>query len=471
MFFQRFNNPTKQEETKPAWVTHSLRKTNTNRPSLTTRAGQNTVSEGKAGDEKVNATKSLSRGLAALLERDQAFSSQHGGENTTEDKKEESKQTEGERSEDVKAENVKPANSTIQQAVRMAPQAQQVKTGLASEVQKEESSKASSSSQWTIHKTPQVQQVKTDLGSDEEKQESCKTNSSSQRVLHKVPQVQRVQTGLVTDHVAKRVTNESDKIVPVKKAVEEGKVTQLKPASQTYVAKSPVIVQGKKGGLAGNPETSNEEGNSRKMDIITSSVKTSPFVNRKEDEESAPKVVKSSKVTMINGVHEAKKSEVYESKAVPSIETTNIDHSTSIISDKETVQFLKKEIERLKTEHEREITKYQEKINEMKNQLESEASSERSKSSASTTSPPPPPPPPPPPGSAAPAPPPPPPPPGSVSAPPPPPPVPGGAPPPPPPPMDPGTRRLGGSVKPKKAAIKPDVEMKPLFWTRILISG
>lgn len=451
---QRFNNPTKQEETKPAWVTQSLRKANTNRPSLTTRAGQNTDSEGKADDKKVNATKSLSRGLAALLERDQAFSSQHVGEHTTEDKKEESKQMEEERSEDVKPTNVKQANSATQQAVRMSPQ---------------ENSKASSSS-------PQVQQVKTDLGSEGPKQESCKTNSSSQRVLHKAPQVQQVQTGLVTDHVAKRVANQSDRIVPVKKAVEEGKVTQLKPASQTYVAKSPVIVQGKKGGFAGNPETGNKEGNSRKMDIITSSVKTSSFVNRKEDEERAPKVVKSSTVTMINGVHEAKKSEVYESKAEPSVKTTNIDHSSSITSDEETVQFLKKEVERLKAEHGREIKKYQEKINEMKNQLESEASSERSRSSASTTSPspppsPPPPPPPPPPGSAAPAPPPPPPPPESMSAPPPPPPIPGGVPPPPPPPMGPGARCLGGPVKPKKPAIKPDVEMKPLFWTRILISG
>lgn len=465
---QRFNNPTKQEETKPAWVTHSLRKANTTRPSLTTRAGQNTDSEGKADDKKVNATKSLSRGLAALLERDQAFSSQHVEENTTEDKKEESKQMEEERSEDVKPTNVKQANSATQQAVRMSPQAQQVKTGLASEIQKGENSKASSSS-------PQVQQVKTDLGSEGPKQESCKTNSSSQRVLHKVPQVQQVQTGLVTDHVAKRVANQSDRIVPVKKAVEEGKVTQLKPTSQTYVAKSPVIVQGKKGGLAGNPETGNTERNSRKMDIITSSVKTSPFVHRKEDEERAPKVVKSSTVTMINGVHEAKKSEVYESKAEPSVKTKNIDHSSSITSDEETVQFLKKEVERLKAEHGREIKKYQEKINEMKNQLESEASSDCSRSSASTISPSPPPspppPPPPPPGSVAPAPPPPPPPPESLSAPPPPPPVPGGVPPPPPPPMGPGARHLGGPVKPKKPAIKPDVEMKPLFWTRILISG
>jgi len=37
--------------------------------------------------------------------------------------------------------------------------------------------------------------------------------------------------------------------------------------------------------------------------------------------------------------------------------------------------------------------------------------------------------------------------------------------------MGPGARHLAGGAKLTKPAIKPDVEMKPLFWTRILISG
>ena len=372
-------------------------------------------------------------------------------------------------SEETKAENSKTSSST-HRSVYKAPQVQQVKTGSASEEAKPENSKTSSSTHRSVYKAPQVQQVKTGFASEEAKPDNSKPSSSTQRFVHKAPHVQQVQTGLMADHVAKPISSQSDEIVPLRKAVHEGKVTQLKPATQTYVAKSPVIVQGRKGGPTGNPDVTNDGENIPKKDIITSSIKTSPFISRKEDEEIEPKVIRNSAIKMVNDVHEGKTSEGHEAKE-PYIKTTSADQSETIKNDEETVEFLKKEIERIKAEHEREITNYQEKINEMKNQLESETSSDRSSSSPPAISPPPPPPPPPPPGPAVPVPPPPPPPPGSMSCPPPPPPVPGVGPPPPPPPIGRGARRFGGLVKPKKAAVKPDVEMKPLFWTRILISG
>ena len=443
LFFQRYNDDSaKQEENKPAWATHNLRRAGAGTPggtSLATHSTQNAVSGGTNNDKRANATKSLSRGLAALLERDQTFSSQDIDKNENEEKKEDGKKTDRDRNEQAKQEN----------------------------------SKASSSPQRSVYKVPQVQQVKTGFASEVAKPENSKPTSPTQRLMHKAPQVQQVQTGVVTN-VAKPIANQNGEIMPLKKAVQEGKVTQLKPATQTYVAKSPVIVHDKKGGPSGNPEKSNEEEKTPKKDIISSSIKTSPFINRKEDEERAPKVVKSSAVKMVNGVHEAKKSEVAETRE-PSITATSANRDKMIKSDDDTVEFLKKEIERIKAAHELEIKKYEEKINELKNQLESDTSSVSSTSSFVSSVPPaapPPPPPPPPPGPAAPSPPPPPPPPpGSMSPPPPPPPVPGAGPPPPPPPMGPGARRLGGPVKPKKAAIKPEVEMKPLFWTRILISG
>lgn len=459
LFFQRFNKP-QQEESKPAWATPNLKKTG--RPGGTlpskrmeintaSRASQNTVSEETNDDKKVNATKSLSRGLAALLERDQSFSSQNAQESKEEEKKEEKTETNGHPimlSGQGKTSNdqAKPENSNID-------------------------SKPQSSIQRSVHKTPQVKLVQTGSVTDDSKQ------SSTQRFVHKAPQIQQAQTGFVTDLV-KPVAHQNGEVVPLKKAVQEGKVTQAKPSTQTYVAKAPVIVQGKKIGPEGVPETAKEEDStSKKADIVTPSIKTSPFINQKEVKESAvPKVLKSSPIKMVNGVHEEKKSEVVTAKD----SATN--QHTTVEPDKETVDFLKKEIERIKAEHERELAKYEEKINEMKHQIEqakeiatsegtadSEASSDLSRSSSVSSLPPPAPPPPPPP-SGPPAPPPPPLP-ESANPPPPPPPVPGAGPPPPPPPMGPGARRLGGRVQPKKAAIKPDVEMKPLFWTRILISG
>ena len=450
LFFQRLNDPAKHEETKPAWATHVLRKTNAGRPggvSLATSSAQNAASEETGNERKTNASKSLSRGLAALLERDQSFSSQNVKDDKSEDKREDTEET--------------------KEVLNSNGQA------------KPENSKPSSSSQRTVYKAPQVQQVQTGFVSMVDKPEKSKPTSPTQRFVQKAPQVQQVQTGLVTD-LAKPITNQESETMPLKKAVQEGKVNQIKPATQTYVAKSPVIVQGRKSGPGGPPETTNEKQITPKKDIVTSSIKTSPFIIEKEDEKCEPKVLTSSAVKMVNGVHEAKKIEPTESKE-RSTKAASVNQNKTVKSDEETVEFLKKEIERIKAEHEQELKKYQETINEMKNRLESDSSSDRSSVSSepSVASPPPPPPgppapppPPPPPGSMSPPPPPPPPPaPGSTSSPPPPPPVPGGGPPPPPPPMGPGARRFGGPGKPKKAAVKPDVEMKPLFWTRILISG
>ena len=459
MFLQRFNKAPK-EEPKPAWVTPNLKKTA--RPggvprrefNTIARTTQNKVSEDADTDKKTNATKSLSRGLAALLEQDQSFSTQNTQDSKCEDEKEEKTETDG--------------HPNMNSSER--------KSG--NDQAKEETSKADakppSSTQRTFHKAPQVKLVQTGSVTDDSKQ-----SSTLQRSLHKAPQIQQAQTGLVTD-VAKPIVHQNGEVVPLKKAVQEGKATQVKPAMQSYVAKAPVIVQGRKIGPEGVPEKTNEEESTgKKADIITPSIKASPFINHKEVKESGPtKVLKSSPITMVNGVHDEKKN-----KVVTSAKTSKVDQPTTVESDKETAEFLKKEIERIKAEHVAEITKYQETIKDMKHQIEqaremttsegtagSETSSDLSRSSSVSSLPPPPPPPPPPAPPGPPAPPPPPPP-GSMSPPPPPPPLPGGGPPPPPPPMVPGARRLAGGAKPKKAAIKPDVEMKPLFWTRILISG
>lgn len=409
------------------------------------RATKNATSEGTNEDKKANATKSLSRGLAALLERDQEFGSQNVQDNKCEDKREKKAETNG---------NANLVNGEENNRNEQA-KAENSKTG-----------SKSSSLPRSVHKAPQVQQVQTSLVT-----------------MHKAPQVQKVETGFVND-VAKPIAHQNGEVIPVKKAVQEEKALEVKAATQTYVAKAPVIVQGRKAGSTAAKETTSEEKTTTETtDIVTPSIKTSPFINRKEAEESAvPKVRKISPIKMVNGFHDAEKSESVSEKESSSTGTDLKDHQEPVQSGKETADFLRKEIERIKAEHQLEIAKYQEKLNEMKQEfeqakemttsegtVESEPSSDLSRSSSvSSLSPPAPPPPPPPPGPPAP---PPPPPSGSVSPPPPPPPVPGAGPPPPPPPVGPGGRRHAGGVKPKKAAIKPDVEMKPLFWTRILISG
>ena len=422
------------------------------------RATKNKATEDTDTDKKTNATKSLSRGLAALLERDQSFGTQNMQDSKCEDKKEEKTEANGH------------------------PNMISTERKSGNDQAKEENSKPPSSTQRSFHKAPQVKLVQTGSVTDDSKQRS----STPQRSVHKAPQIQQVQTGLVTD-VAKPIAFQNGEVIPLKKAVQEGKVTHVKPATQSYVAKAPVIVQGRKIGPEGVPEKTNEEENTgKKADKITSSIKASPFINHKEVEKSGlTKLLKSSPINMVNGVDDGKKSEVAAANH-SSTKTTKVNqHTATVESDKETAEFLKNEIERIKAKHVAEITKYQETIKEMKHQIEqakemttsegtagSETSSDLSRSSSvSSLSPPAPPPPPPPPAPTGPPAPPPPPPPGAMSPPPPPPPLPGCGPPPPPPPMGPGARHLAGGAKPTKPAIKPDVEMKPLFWTRILISG
>ena len=455
MFFQRFNAPVKREENKPEWVTHTLKKTSAGRSgvaSLASRSTQNEASEETNNERKTNASKSLSRGLAALLERDKIFSSQ----DAVKDKN----------SEDKRAEEPEETRDVPKNDENVIS----------------ENSKPSAATQRTVHKAPQVQQIQTGSVSMDTKSENSKPISPTQRFVPWAPQVKQAQTGLVAD-VAKPITDQDGEKILLKKAVQEGKVTQVKPTTQTYVAKSPVIVMGRKSGPEGLPETSKENKSSLDKGIVTSSVKTSPF-KKQEDKECDPNVLGSSEEKMVNGIHEAKKTEPTKTKEDTQVYVASVDQKKTVESENETVKFLKEEIERIKAEHEKEIKRYQEMISEMESRLESETSDNSRSSSVSSepspASPPPPPPgpvpappppPPPPPGVGSPPPPPPPPPPGSASAPPPPPPLPGGAPPPPPPPMGPGARRFGGPAKPKKAAVKPDVEMKPLFWTRILISG
>lgn len=462
MFFQRFNATAKQEDEKPAWVTHTLRKSSTNKtekPFISSRGDEN--------GRKVSASKSISRGLAALLERDQSFAAQNMGNAKVEQKKEDNVDIGEGRNEQGKPQNVK-ANSLPCRSVYKVPQLQQVKTSYWSPEIKPDNAAKSSFNQKTISKAPQAEEAKTGSASDDNKTESSKCISKVSN---------QVQTYLSTDRVAKPSANQDDEKVSLKTAVKESKVAQLKPATQTYVSKSSVIVPGRKTGPAGNSQINHYEEKVPKRDIVTSSTKTLPMIsNQKQNGESTPKVVQSSVASLVNGVHEPKSTEEVEKPKEKPCQARIEERNKTTKSDTETVEFLKKEIERIKAEHLRELAQYQDKINEMKAQLESETCSVISMSSSAsseqttiTASPPPPPPPPP--GPAAPPPPPPPQPPGSLSSPPPPPPVPGAGIPPPPPPIGPGMHRLGGPVKPKKAAIKPDVEMKPLFWTRILTSG
>ena len=445
----------KREENKPEWVTHTLKKTSAGRSgvaSLASRSTQNEASEETNNERKTNASKSLSRGLAALLERDKIFSSQ----DAVKDKNSEDKRAE-------EPEETKEVPKNDENVIS-------------------ENSKPTAATQRTVHKAPQVQQVQTGSVSMDTKSENSKPISPTQRFVPWAPQVKQAQTGLVAD-VAKPIADQDGEKILLKKAVQEGKVTQVKPTTQTYVAKSPVIVMERKSGPERLPETSKENKSSLDKDIVTSSVKTSPF-EKQEDKKCDPNVLSSSEEKMVNGIHEAKKTEPAKTKEDTQVYVASVHQKKTVESENETVKFLKKEMERIKAEHEKEIKRYQEMISEMKSRLETETSDNSRSSSVSSepspASPPPPPPgpvpappppPPPPPGVGGPPPPPPPPPPGSASAPPPPPPLPGGAPPPPPPPMGPGARRFGGPAKPKKAAVKPDVEMKPLFWTRILISG
>lgn len=463
LFFQRLNTTAKQEDEKPAWVTHTLRKTSTNRiarPFNSSREDENC--------RKVSASKSVSRGLAALLERDQSFAGQNIGGAKIEQKKEDSVDIGEGKNEQVKPQNAK-ANSLPCRSVYKVPQLQQVKKSYWSPEIKPDNATKSSFNQKTISKAPQAEEAKTGSTSDDNKTENSKHISTVSN---------EVQTYLSTDRVPKPSANQDDEKVSLKTAKKENKAVQLKPATQTYVSKSSVIVPGRKTGPARNSQVNHYEEKLPKRDILTSSIKTLPMMHsQKQNEESTPEVVQSSDVSMVNGVHEPKSpEEVEESKKKP-CQTRREERNKTTKSDTETVEFLKKEMERIQAEHLKELAQYQDKINEMKAQLESETSSVVSMSSSAsseqtTTTASPPPPPPPPPGPAAPPPPPPPQLPGSFSAPPPPPPpVPGAGIPPPPPPIGPGMRRLGGPVKPKKAAIKPDVEMKPLFWTRILTTG
>ncbi|XP_048576930.1 formin isoform X2 [Nematostella vectensis] len=132
---------------------------------------------------------------------------------------------------------------------------------------------------------------------------------------------------------------------------------------------------------------------------------------------------------------------------------------------------LRKEIEKLKEEYALKTEEYNTTISELRRDLEKASTKEAATPEAG----PPPPPPPPPGGQAVP---PPPPPPQGGAPPPPPPPLPGGAAPPPPPPIGggapppppPGFGGFANLVKPRKGVIKPGVEMRPLFWQRILVN-
>lgn len=432
---------TPQDDAKPAWVTPNLKKTGnlpgtlpSRRMEINTasRVAKNATSEGANEEKKVNATKSLSRGLAALLERDQAFSSQNVEDDSWEDEKEKK----ADNSENANSGNGEKNNSNDQHKLENF------------KLQTKHSSLPR-----TIYKAPQVQQVQTGLVT-----------------MHRAPQVQKIQTGSVNDDI-KSTEHQNGGVIPIKRAVQEEKAQEVKAATQMFVAKAPIIVQGRKNAhMSPQETTTDDKTKTEKVDVTTPSIKTSPFITPKGAGETATsRVRKISPIKMVNGFHDEEKIESLPTKQLPSTGT-----DSQAPKEKETVDFLRKEIERIKAEHQLEISKYQEKINEMKQEfeqakdmtpsegtMESEASSDLSRSSSmsSISAPAPPPPPPPPPA------------PGSASPPPPPPPVPGACPPPPPPPMGPGGHRLTGGVKPKKAVVKPDVEMKPLFWTRILISG
>ena len=394
----------------------------------------------------MNASRSLSRGLAALLEKDQNFSIQEiNKDQETEDKIEQGRNQGG-----------------------------------------------------------KDKQTKTEICNPDTSKHEPKSLSTGARI-NKAPEVKEVQTvRAVHAAVAKPVDHQNLQVVPVKKAVQEGKVTQVNPTTQTYMSKTPVIVQERKAAVfkGGAEKIKTQDNLSATREGVSSSVKTSAFLNQNGGKESAPKVIKNGPMKHANGIHDGSTcGEIKQAqKSVAKSDTLVENHIEK--NEEGSVDFLRKEIERITVEHELKVKKFQHEIDELKNQLAqakevttpgetlgSEPSSDCPRCScipSSTTPVPPPPlpppgplvpPPPPPPGGMSPPSPlsppvpPAPPPPGGMSSPPPPPPVSSGVPPPPPPPAGPGVPRHRATLQPKKVAIKPEVEMKPLFWTRILISG
>ena len=196
------------------------------------RVAQNAVSEETSNDKKVNATKSLSRGLAALLERDQSFSSQNVQDSKDEEKKEERAETNGHPSVlsgqgKTSNDQAKPENSKTD-------------------------SKPQSSTQRSVHQVPQVKLVQTGSVTDDSKQ------SSTQRFVHKAPQVQQAQTGFVTD-VAK-----TDRPSKWGSGSFEKSCTRRKshPSETRYTSvrsQGPCDCSGKKNWPDGVPETAKEE--------------------------------------------------------------------------------------------------------------------------------------------------------------------------------------------------------------------
>ena len=201
----------------------------------------------------------------------------------------------------------------------------------------------------------------------------------------------------------------------------------------------------------------------------------------------AKESLKTSKKVKQNGISESRVGTgSNQHSSIPENACDTLETEKTIELQSKTIISLKEEIRKLKEEQESVTRSYESKLSQLKNELEisktrqvidsdnsvnasvesegtSISSQDNSQSGLTPPAPPPPaaqnvvpPPPPPPPG-------------GSGPPPPPPPPGSSGPPPPPPPGGLSGKKRSGS--KPKKATIKPDAEMKPLFWNRIILSG
>lgn len=286
------------------------------------------------------------------------------------------------------------------------------------------------------------------------------------RVIQKAEQVQPMKASVITP-MACQNGQVDGAITSVKKSVEGGRTTHIKPTTQSYVSKSPVIVHNR--GVAMTTEREEEEKRQNEAlkareAIQVSSTNVASLRRDRETEinDQRPKEKPAKKFEFAKAVtaQAIKSVTAQEPSKAPAHVTTMVqkDPGNAMSVGTEEVTALKQEIENLRAANDKMVRNYEEQINAMRKQLEQAAgqdlvdaamspkSSVTSDGEASpdlsrTSSP--------------------------VTPPPPPPPVPGAGPP-PPPPLG-GIRGAGSNRKLRKAAVKPDVEMKQLFWTRYLV--
>ena len=305
--------------------------------------------------------------------------------------------------------------------------------------------------------------------------------SSPVRVFQKAEQVQPMKASVITP-----VANQNGRTVgAVKKAVEGGKATQLRPTTQSYVSKSPVVVHSKGSLVTPDKEDETKDSETLKAKETIAAAKSASLKRAQEVRANGHEIAQANKVEVAPTA--SNKVNLFRSlnsrEPAPNVKEASAETAASTQQQARDGQTegelvaLRREIEQLKAAKVKMQRDYEDQLREVRRQLQRTSRQDAVASPLSSTSsdsqdspgddgsdsPGPPAP-----AAPAPAPPPPPPPPTSNAAapPPPPPPVPGGIPPPPPP-----LSGIKGAAERKfrKPVVKPGVEMKQLFWSRYLL--